>query len=172
MVSSDQSNGSSIEQTDSNSNSQAGLSEQTSEQSPVNKEVNEIESTDRAGSDLQESSTSFDGSKDAVNSRLPSKFDSQVDMVSTATLPVAGNDTSIVKNEEPASVDFISQSGAADEEPMSSSNSTSKTVPEAIEKHDSASSAGSANPECDLYHGSWIHDPFHWDHYIEMIHAQ
>ncbi|QHO55469.1 hypothetical protein HN51_010382 [Arachis hypogaea] len=158
-VSSDQSSGSSIEQADSNSNSQAGLSEQTSEQSPVNKEVNEIESTDRAGSDSQESSTSFDGSKDAVNSRLPSKFDSQVDMVSTATLPVAGNDTSIVKNEELASVDLTSQSSASDEEPVSSSDSTSKAVPEPIEKRDSASSAGSANPECDLYHGSWIHDP-------------
>ncbi|MED6145819.1 Protein yls7 [Stylosanthes scabra] len=142
-VSSDQSSDSRIEQTDTNSNSQEGSSEPTSEQSSVNKEVNEIEARDRAGSDSQESSTSFDGSKDAVNSGLPSKFNSQVDLVSTATLPVAGNDTS----------------GASDEEPVSSSDSTSKAVPEPIENRDSASSAGTANPECDLYHGNWIHDP-------------
>ncbi|MED6144165.1 Protein yls7 [Stylosanthes scabra] len=136
-VSSDQSSDSRIEQTDTNSNSQEGSSEPTSEQSQVNKEGNEIEARDRAGSDSQESSTSFDGSKDAANSGLPSKYDSQVDLVSTATLPVAGNDTSDVtssdKNEEPASVDLTNQSGA--------------------------SSADTANPECDLYHGNWIHDP-------------
>lgn len=155
-ISSGQYSDSRIEQTDTNSNSQVDLSEPSSAKSPITKEVNGIESSDNAASNSQESTSSFENRVDAVDSSLPAQSNSQIDLISAATLPVAGNNasnvTSNVRTEELASVELTNQSNAvittSNDTSMSSGDSTSTAVPESIEKPDNTSSADSVNSGC------------------------
>ncbi|XP_061339040.1 protein YLS7-like [Gastrolobium bilobum] len=166
-ISSDLSSDSKIEQTDTKSNSQVDMSESNSENFPMTKDVNGIETSDGAVSNSHEPVTSFGNSADVVNSSFPAQANSQNDLTSSATMPVAdinsSNVTSNTRTEEPTSVVSINQSSAvittSNETSMSSDDSTSTAVPASLEKPNNTSYAGSVNSGCDLYHGNWIHDP-------------
>ncbi|XP_027365718.1 protein YLS7-like [Abrus precatorius] len=151
-----------MEQTDTTLNPQVDLTESTSVNLPTKKEV----SGDVQVSKSQESETSFGDGADAINNSLPIKADSQIDLPSSATLPVVGtnssNATGNIRMEGPTSMALINQSSAV----MTPSNETSmpfddstSTVSASVERPNNTSYDGSVNSGCDLYHGNWIYDP-------------
>ncbi|KAK7344069.1 hypothetical protein VNO77_13311 [Canavalia gladiata] len=157
-VSSEVSSVSKAARTDTTSNSQVDSSESTSANLPLTKDVN----ADAVGS--QESVTS---SGDSADSSLPTQANSQIDLTPSATIPVAGTDSSNVTGniimEGPTSMAFINQSSAvittSNETSVSPDGSTSTAVPASLDKPNTTSYTGSVNSGCDLYHGNWVHDP-------------
>ncbi|TKY51957.1 YLS7 protein [Spatholobus suberectus] len=158
-ISPEVSSDSKIEQTDTTSNSQVDLSESTSMNLPTTKEV---VNSDTAVSNSGEAVTLFGNSSDVANSSLPTQENSRLDLNSSATMPLAGtnssNETGNIRMEEPSSVALINQSSAvstaSNETSMSLYDSTSTADPASVEKPNNTSYAG-----CDLYHGNWIYDP-------------
>ncbi|KAL2325195.1 hypothetical protein Fmac_024253 [Flemingia macrophylla] len=147
-----------IEQTDTTSNSQVDSSESTLANLPTTKEVN----MDKEVSIKGEPVTSFGDKAAVANSSLPTQENARLDLNSSATMPLAGTNSSTdkgdIRMEEPTSVPLINQtssvSTASNETSMSSEDSKPTSVPTSVEKPNNTSYAG-----CDLYHGNWIHDP-------------
>ncbi|XP_020205871.1 protein YLS7 [Cajanus cajan] len=147
-----------VEQTDAKSNSQVDSSESISANLPLTKEVN----SDPEASNSGEPASSLGGSGDVANSSLSTQENSRPDLNSSATVPLAGTNSSTktdnIRMEEPTSVPLINQtsavSTASNDTSMSSDDSTPTAVPASVEKPNNTSNAG-----CDLYHGNWIHDP-------------
>lgn len=119
------------EQTDTTLNSQVDLSDSTSVNLTMTKEVN-------------------NNATDVANSSLPTQENSQVDLNSKTTKPLVGtnsfNETGNIRMEEPTSVALINQSSAvttaSNETSISSGDSTSTAVPESAEKLNNTPSAG------------------------------
>ncbi|KAJ1431353.1 PMR5 N-terminal domain [Sesbania bispinosa] len=150
-----------VEHTDTETNSQAPLSESASPKFTVTKEVNGLETSHAAASGSQEHVTSFGNGTDVINSSLPAQSNSQIDLASTAPIPVDGANSSIVTGniriEEPTSVASMNKSSILFT--TSPSDSITAAVPASSDKPNNESYDSSVNSGCDLYHGNWIYDP-------------